>query len=226
MKEYPITRWFYDEKSWELVIYRRDRVFSATDIRLYAYSEVKLLENSYLTYLDNLIIEKPISTFGRRNLFQFLNLIRRLRKDSEDLFIGYELRRNEQKVKSLKKPQRVSINNDGNLVVECLDKSYIFTDKDDLSELDFESLSSLNQMPIYYMREDLRAPMTQFAGIIHHLMLSFNMSQVKEEEDMLMTKCDADEICCGADDYKSQIFINADIELLNADSQSLMLTAS
>ncbi|KAD3067802.1 hypothetical protein E3N88_35682 [Mikania micrantha] len=39
MMEYPITGWFYEEKSWELVIYRRDRVLSATDIRLYAYSE-------------------------------------------------------------------------------------------------------------------------------------------------------------------------------------------
>ena len=76
-------------------------------------------------------------------------------KDLKDMSIEYGLNKNKQKVKSLRKSQRVSINDNGNLVVECLDRTYIFTNKDELSELDYKSLVSLKKMPIHYLREEL-----------------------------------------------------------------------
>ena len=170
MSTYPITGWFYDEKALEVVINRRDPVHNAPDIRLYAYTELRLLDISYVIYLSDLKTKLPKSEFCKSNLIQFAKVMKRLVKDLKDVNVEQSLK---EKVKSLDKLQRVSINNNGHLVAECLERTYIFSSTDDLSELNYETLVALSEMDIFFFKKELEMIQMQFFSHIINRKISF-----------------------------------------------------
>ena len=104
------------------------------------------------------------------NCRQFWKMIKRLVKDLKDVVIEQSLK---EKVKSLDKLQRVSTNDSGQLVAECLERTYIFSNTDDLSDLDFESLVSLSEMDIIFLRKELEMISLHFSTHIINLKMSF-----------------------------------------------------
>ena len=176
----PISDCTYDQATYELVLRRWKAGQQASEIRLFSAIELKLLDPSYIMFLDRHRFADVRNSLAKEDMLHFLYYIDLLACAYESLAISETLASTRTEYQTLKGIESMRINEKGNLVVKLkMGKEIVLSSEDQVRYLDRETISKMQNTPITFSDINQEAVMTFFARAIN-LCADFHDKHAKE----------------------------------------------